>query len=104
LIREFLIRDLEASSWVASSSSRIDDQIPVILVVLVSATDDDRVRPRVNGTRDAVLERAVHSCVRELAPIGICRADGISANLSKRPWHPEDPLPLSGRRGALTAL
>ena len=44
LRRKLLVRDLSTRRGIAAPRTRVDDQIPIVLIVLVSAAYDDGVR------------------------------------------------------------
>ncbi len=59
-----LVFDLHASIRITPTMSGVDDHIPVILIVLVAARNDDGLgAASLSSAADACLQRAVNTCV-----------------------------------------
>src|SRR5215211_367043 len=80
---EGLIGDLASSIRVPASVPGVDDQITEILVVLVAAGQDDRVRSLARAARDSRLTVSVHASLRQLGTILEEAANRISRYVSE---------------------
>src|SRR5664280_386415 len=97
---EGLISDLLAGARVVAASAGINDLIAGVLVVLVPATDDDRVGPLGLGAADSTHHRPVHPGLRRLLSRRPRCADGDSWKFAEEPISHRNPHLVS--RKALT--
>ena len=80
---QLLVSDLALRVRIVAALTRVDDQVPVVLVVAVPARNDDRVSPVGLVSRNACLCWAVHTGLAEGPAIGKDRPNCYARDVSK---------------------
>ena len=74
-----MVCDLLPGHTISSADACVDDQVTVVLVVFVAATQDNGVGPLAGGAGDSVLKWPVHAQPRglrgpgDVLPAGVVR-------------------------------
>ena len=88
---KLLIRDLLTRGGIAATSPGVDNEIPIVLIVLVATTDHDRIGTLARTPRNAVLKRAMHTSPCQRPPAAIRRPRRVPRDLAKETRHRRDP-------------